>query len=198
MSQGWEKRHKLALIGRKSLEFWMVRDDNVFAPTELLIWSQPRKGYAMDWILWCISDNFLLLVFWIFHFGTKYSVCSLVWARMEEQTSGTIVAKKIKWPSKRGQEGPSYCPKSSKLSYDHFGGRREQSNPPPRLHRAAAARLLSRSDKYKSLYKRIILTSIFVEYNDLYLSEQLSSRAAAARWRRGGGLLCSSRPPKWS
>ena len=85
---------------------------------------------------------------------------------MEEQTSGTIVAKKFKWPSKRGQEGFSYCPKYSKLSYDHFGGRLEQSNPPPRLHRAAAARLLSRSDKYKSLYKRNILTSIFVEYKD--------------------------------
>ena len=58
-----------------------------------------------------------------------YSVCSLVWARMEEQTSGTIVTKKFKWSSKRGQEGPSYCPKYSKLSYYHFGGRLEQSHP---------------------------------------------------------------------
>ena len=36
MSHGWEKRHKMALIGRKSLEFWMVRGDKFVALEELL------------------------------------------------------------------------------------------------------------------------------------------------------------------
>ena len=55
----------------------------------------------------------------------------------------------------------------------------EQPSPP--LHRAAAARLLRFFDKYNSFYTRNILAPIFVEYNDSYLSEQLSSRAAAVR-----------------
>ena len=37
-----------------------------------------------------------------FHSAYVYSVCSLVWARMEEQISGPIVINKSKRPSKRG------------------------------------------------------------------------------------------------
>ena len=59
-----------------------------------------------------------------------YSVCSLVWARTEETISGTIAVQNSKWPSKRVWEGPSYCPKYSKLCYDQFGGRLGASNPP--------------------------------------------------------------------
>ena len=61
----------------------------------------------------------------------------------------------------------------------------EQPSPP--LHRAAAARLLRYFDKYNSLYTTNLLAIIFLEYNELYLSKHLSSRAAAARWRGGDG-----------
>ena len=61
----------------------------------------------------------------------------------------------------------------------------EQPSPP--LHRAAAARLLRCFDKYNSLYTTNLLAIIFLEYNELYLSKHLSSRAAAARWRGGDG-----------
>ena len=59
-----------------------------------------------------------------------YSVVGLVCPRMEEQISGAVSSKKFKRPSIRGWEGPSYCPKYSKLYYDQFGGRLEASNPP--------------------------------------------------------------------
>ena len=55
----------------------------------------------------------------------------------------------------------------------------EQPSPP--LHRAAAARLLRCFDKYNSLYTTNLLAIIFLEYNELYLSKHLNSRAAAAR-----------------
>ena len=67
---------------------------------------------------------------YIIRFREIYSVCGLVCPRMEEQISGAILSWKFKRPSISGWEGPSCCPKYSKVSYDHFGGWLEKSNPP--------------------------------------------------------------------
>ena len=61
---------------------------------------------------------------------SAYSVCGLVWARTEETISGTIAVQNSKRPSKRVWEGPSHCPKYSKLCYDQFGRWLGASNPP--------------------------------------------------------------------
>ena len=59
-----------------------------------------------------------------------YSVCSLVWHRMEEQITGNFASQIFKQPSKHGWEGPRSCQKYSQLLYDQFGGWLEASNHP--------------------------------------------------------------------
>ena len=62
-----------------------------------------------------------------------YSVCSLVVPRLEEAILTPVLKKNFKRPSIFGQEGHSYPPKHSKVSYDHFGGQLEQSDTAPLL-----------------------------------------------------------------
>ena len=66
-------------------------------------------------------------------FDQKYSVWSLVVPTLEEAILTSVLKKNFKWPSILGQEGHSYPPKHSNLSYDQFGVRLEQSDtaPPP-------------------------------------------------------------------
>ena len=59
-----------------------------------------------------------------------YSASSLVVPRTEEQISAPIAVKKFKRPLISGWEGPSCCPKCSKLCYDQFGVTLEASNHP--------------------------------------------------------------------
>ena len=63
----------------------------------------------------------------------RYSVCSLVVPRLEEAILTPVLKKNFKWPSILGQEGHSYSPKHSNLSYDQFGVRLEQSDTAPPL-----------------------------------------------------------------
>ena len=60
----------------------------------------------------------------------KYSASGLVVPRTEEQISAPIAVKKFKQPLISGWEGPSCCPKCSKLCYDQFGVTLEASNHP--------------------------------------------------------------------
>ena len=62
-----------------------------------------------------------------------YSVCSLVVPTLEEAILTSVLKKNFKWPSILGQEGHSYSPKHSNLSYDQFGGGLEQSDTAPLL-----------------------------------------------------------------
>ena len=66
-------------------------------------------------------------------FATAYSVCSLVVPRLEEAILTPVLRKRFKRPSIFGQEGHSYPPKHSNLSYDQFGGGLEQSDTAPPL-----------------------------------------------------------------
>ena len=59
-----------------------------------------------------------------------YSAFGLVVPRTEEQISAPIAVKKFKRPLISGWEGPSCCPKCSKLCYDQFGVTLEASNHP--------------------------------------------------------------------
>ena len=59
-----------------------------------------------------------------------YSASGLVVPRTEEQISAPIAVKKFKRPLISGWEGPSCCPKCSKLCYDQFGVTLEASNHP--------------------------------------------------------------------
>ena len=63
----------------------------------------------------------------------QYSVCSLVVPTLEEAILTSVLKKNFKWPSILGQEGHSYSPKHSNLSYDQFGGGLEQSDTAPLL-----------------------------------------------------------------
>ena len=63
----------------------------------------------------------------------RYSVCSLVVPTLEEAILTSVLKKNFKWPSILGQEGHSYSPKHSNLSYDQFGGGLEQSDTAPLL-----------------------------------------------------------------
>ena len=63
----------------------------------------------------------------------EYSVCSLVVPTLEEAILTSVLKKNFKWPSILGQEGHSYSPKHSNLSYDQFGGGLEQSDTAPPL-----------------------------------------------------------------
>ena len=65
--------------------------------------------------------------------GATYSVCSLVVPTLEEAILTSVLKKNFKWPSILGQEGHSYPPKHSNLSYDQFGGGLEQSDTAPPL-----------------------------------------------------------------
>ena len=74
----------------------------------------------------CIQSEIYLHHYLVF----TYSASSLVVPRTEEQISAPIAVKKFQWPSISGWEGPSCCPKCSKLCYDQFGVTLEASNHP--------------------------------------------------------------------
>ena len=74
------------------------------------------------------------MLWWAEHIlYVTYSVCSLVVPTLEEAILTSVLKKNFKWPSILGQEGHSYSPKHSNLSYDQFGGRLEQSDTAPLL-----------------------------------------------------------------
>ena len=74
------------------------------------------------------------------------------------------------------------------LLHSQKGGQMTQSNhpplPSPPLQPSKVDGLLSYFDKYKSLYSRNQFSLIFFEYNDLYLSKQLSRQSTFGGWTK--------------
>ena len=105
------------LPNKEGLRFW---------PTSSVSFSQKHLFVLL---LWDVMIVYLHLRFC--HSLFMYSVCSLVVPTLEEAILTSVLKKNFKWPSILGQEGHSYSPKHSNLSYDQFGVRLEQSDTAP-------------------------------------------------------------------
>ena len=112
----WKAQGERAWRGKVSLwDVWLqikLEEDS-----EKTHWESTRRKTVCVWIV----------------YSSSYSVSSLVVPKMEDEFSGTDAGKNSKWPDKSWYEGLSNCQKLSKLLYDHFGGKLEQSDTAPLL-----------------------------------------------------------------